>query len=825
MAFDDPRGSPFAHLGHPYPFGYQRGRKPVDCQGCFQGLDQWQISLDFNLETILAVTNSPRIPSHSRSMQLLTKPTTAALSLLMSLSSLAASPPDAASWTELIEGRNLAQGKEAILSPVPLYRRTTTGKEPFKLTDGQWKDEALVSSKSAVGWNYLNSPVNIIIDLGEEQSVGTIVARFLGGERDSTVVMPRKVTVALSHDGSTYYEAASLTKVNGGESELAEKHPDRYIYRPETGTYFVHPYTLKIDRKARYVALTVQAGVHNIFCDEIFIMEARDKSTCHSLDGLEKTTVLSKGIEVRPKSGDRLFITSNVVTPNYFYIADMRSDEEKKTPVRVFLDLPAGITVKTGWKGTAQRDANAPEGVNRWSIDQLWDPSKPDWQGAEGPVYLIADEGLKLPEDATATFYSDEKDSGAHRVTVPVALMEVPEVPPLKNVHMSLTWMSEKDHSYLYPDFFRSFRHVGFTGIGMFPRNAKTEEDQKQMAQFANDTRAHGLQVVYNESAFNVMVEAYAKHPEIFNQIGGKPGKALCPTYTGPYYDKEIERVADHARLIHPDIIFHDTELWYRGHGEWQKCSRCKEAFNASGMKNWDAFMLTQGTRMTRDLHKAVEGTRADGGTPLKGNYNVVAAPPIYHKIYDFGALYPDYFDFGMPVLYVRGDVARVHDTIRENYLAMGNHNIIPWMTAGTYGEFPPVKTGQMILEALLNGAQGITYYRFQDHDPMDYYHQAVALSAIAPHEALLKEGKLLTPSSTNPALSVTLWGTGKEALLLVGHYQDGGKAESTSVTLPGGKIATLKPLLGKAVALENDAIPLILEPGEHRLFHVTFTP
>ncbi len=750
-------------------------------------------------------------------------PLLAALALLMLPDLCHATPPVEEPWTALTKGRNLALGKEAILAPVPLYRRTTTGNESFKLTDGIWKDERLPSSKAAVGWNYLNGPVNIIIDLGREEEVGAIIARFQGGEGDASVVMPRKVTASLSLDGKTYYEAASMTKVNGGEANLATEHPDRYLYREENGTYFIQPYLLQIDRKARYVALTVQAGVHNIFSDEVFIMESEKKGECAGLEGLEKTTVLSKGLEVRPKTGDTLYVTTNLPTPNYFYIADLRSGKEKKEPVRLFLELPEGIEVRAGSVGRVERDSQAPEGVNRWIAHDLWNPLKPHWQGNEGPLFLISTQ--PIPEGATATLYSDEKSSAENRVTVPLVGVEIPEVPPLKEVHVSLTWMLEAD-SYSYPDFLKTFKHVGFTGIGTFPRNHKTEEEQKRLAAFADEIRAAGLQVIYNESAFNVMFELFGQHPEIKNQISGKPGKALCPTYTGPYYRKEMERVAAHARLVRPDVIFHDTELWYRGHGEWHRCSRCQEAFKESGMDDWDQFMLTQGTRMTGDLHEAVKGTRADGGTPIKGNYNVVPTPPVYHRIYDFRQLYPKYFDFGMPVLYVRGDVERVHQTIREQYQKLGNRDTIPWMTAGTYGEFPPVRHGQMLLEALLNGARGVTYYHFKDHDPMDFYHQAVALRAIAPHEAILRDGALLEIANPNPALTVTLWGTEREALLLVGHYRDGADAPETATLTPEGReIVSVRPLIGPEETQEGSPLALTLKPGEHQLYHVTFKP
>ncbi len=756
---------------------------------------------------------------HSLTLALLTLSAMA----LPPMTGLAAETDSTDDWQQLITGKNLGLGKEMILAPSPTFRKTTSGNEIHKLTDGKWKDETLPHSKNAVGWAYLHEKVQMILDLGEEQPIGNIVARFQGGEGDRTILLPRQVVLSLSVDGKNYYEAASLTKVTGGESELATQHPDRYIYRPEIGQYFIHPYTFKVDRVARYVALTVTPGLNNVFSDEVFVMASERPDACRTLEGLERSAILSKGIEVRPKSGEAIYISTNVITPNYFYIADRRPSNERASTPRIFLDLPDGIDLKMGWKGTASRDPDAPEGTNRWIIENLWNAEKPDWQGAEGPVYFIVRDGVTLPGDATLVLSSDEANSGENKVTVPIKSLTIPAVPPLKEVEVSLTWMSEEDHAYLYPDFFNSFKHFGFTAVGTFPRNAQTPEQKERLRNFAGEVRKNGLGVVYNESAFNVMVNLFGMHPEIFHQIDGKAGKQLCPTYTGPYYRKEIARVAESARLVQPNIVYHDTELWYRGVQERKQCSRCKEAFKASGMDDWEAFFLTQGTRMTKDLHDAVAGTRPDGGNPIAGNYNVVADPPIYHEIYEFKQLYPDYFDFGMPVLYVRGDIARIHETIRRNHQATGTRDVVPWLTAGTYGEFPPVKVEQMILETLLNGARGFTYYRFQDHDPLDYYHQAVALSLIAPYQHLLKNGSLLPVNGTSDQLKYTAWGDDKEALLLVGDYRDSGDAIETTVSIKGAVVTHATDLKAGQPLKDPDTVTLQLRPGEQRLLHVIF--
>lgn len=727
-------------------------------------------------------------------------------------------PAMANNWREIVAGNNLALGKEMAFAPIPLYRRTTDGTETRKLTDGTWKNENLPGSKSAVGWGYVNGQINMILDLGDEKNIGHVVARFFGGEQWPSVVLPRRIVVSLSGDGRTYHEAASLTKVTGGESELAKEKPDSYFYIPETGTSFTHPFVLNVQKKARYVALNVTPGVNNLFSDEIFVMESKTPEQCASLEGLPAVHFVSKGLEIRPKK-EELVITTNTVTPNYVYVSDMRSPEAKKSAARVFIDLPPGIEVKTGWKGTAKRDENAK--TNRWIVDNLWTPEKPDWQGMEGPLYFIAGKDAVFSENATATFSTDDADSAQNAVTTPVRFVEIPDVPELKELSVSLAWMIERDHAYLYPDFFKTWRRLGFNTVSTFPRYALSDEEREQLRQFADEARKEGYRIAFNESPFHVMEQTYAKEAEIFTQIGGERGKHLCPVYTGEFYRKEMKRVAENAKLVRPDIIFWDIELWYRSADESKRCSRCREAFEASGMKDWDTFMYTQGTRMLHDLFNSVKGSAPAGDSPLVGAYNLVADPRYYHNVFDFLQNYPDSLQFGMPVLYVRGDVQKVHETIRKNNIAMKNRDIIPWLTTGTYGEFPAYKVEQQILETVLNGAKGFTYYRFQDHDPMDFYHQVIALRLLAPYEQLLKNGGRLALEESNENLAYTAWGDDREALILLGNYRENSDPQSTGIRIIDRDIIELQDVkTGESINITDT---LRLEANEQRLLRCKF--
>ena len=68
---------------------------------------------------------------------------------------------------------------------------------------------------------------------------------------------------------------------------------------------------------------------------------------------------------------------------------------------------------------------------------------------------------------------------------------------------------------------------------------------------------------------------------------------------------------------------------------------------------------------------------------------------------------------------------------LRADHEALQNREIIPWLTAGTYGEFASPLMEPMVLETILNGARGLTYYEFRDFDPLDFYYHARALATL----------------------------------------------------------------------------------------------
>ena len=148
----------------------------------------------------------------------------------------------------------------------------------------------------------------------------------------------------------------------------------------------------------------------------------------------------------------------------------------------------------------------------------------------------------------------------------------------------------------------------------------------------------------------------------------------------------------------------------------------------------------------------------------------------------------------------------------------MKNRNIIPWLTAGTYGEIRPQFVEYIALEALLNGAGGMTYYAYWDFDtPLEYAALAKALRMIAPYENLIMDGKLVEIKVNGVDTSAIC--KGNEMLLLVGNYRR--PDMKVPIKLPFKKVTSITDLRdGEKIAPAN-SIKLNVPRSSIRLLHV----
>jgi hypothetical protein len=313
---------------------------------------------------------------------------------------------------------------------------------------------------------------------------------------------------------------------------------------------------------------------------------------------------------------------------------------------------------------------------------------------------------------------------------------------------------------------------------------------------FLADARKNGYKIIMQEFIGPGTARDQKPGSEVFSQIDSNDSKNLCPAYRGTVYQQEIERIKKNTLICRPDFVIWDNECWYAGAGEGisGRCRRCKEAAASSG-KSVHQFLLDCGTDILKDGYQAVNAASTEGKfpMPLVSSYNYQVLEPISEEIFEFNRCYPKYLNQSQPSLYVGGRAAMVHKCIRGSYQRLKNRDILPWLSAGTYGELEPRKLEQVIFEALLNGSIGLTYYWSGDFDtPLEFYYHARPLAVLRPYENLLVNGNVLEPTGSNAALYYSGIGRKGEMLLLVGNYDMA--SEPT--------IAEVSPKLSRAVDL-----------------------
>ena len=654
-------------------------------------------------------------------------------------------------WYSRIQGENLALDKPVQFATQPDYGRTVKGgTDREDLTDGRicagdGEGEVLMFYPQAVGWfKSATQGINMVIDLGAVRSVEKVVIRVYGGARMPNQILPSRLEALVSRDGKDFYGAAGLTKLMPGEKDQADW--ERNYYVPEEGEPFSYPFELTVKAEARFVGLRLTGHSDFVFCDEVAVIAGADSPKVDLYTEDNRTPFFFSGLVFKPQKSV-MYLSTNINTPNSFIANDLRggsSGEVVKTAdaTRWVIEMPREVEL-TSSPGETPPVVEAMEEDGRLRSRFIFD-SQPTQRNA---FYFQVAKGEVLPEDAYAVFYGLSSDSEPNRVQVPVKPLVIPEVPRLKALHTSLAWTTIGEQMS-DPDFFKAWRHMGFNAVSTFPRywtkkgkgywNGQVTEDQEA---FLRKARSLGFKVLHNESPFRPLHGKRTRYPEVLSQLpDGKTGD-MCPSYRGQYYGEEIQRIGECFEMTNADFVFYDIELWHNGVKEAAKCLRCQEVCAKSG-KAMDVFLYEQGTEMFKHYKEEIRTRCAAMGRermPVIGSYNHHAVRPTHHGIIDFWQAYPQYIDLAQPSLYVRGGALAVHESIKENHRLTKSKNILPWLTAGCYGEFASEKIEPMIYEALLNGSVGITYYAFRHFDtPLDFYYHAKALATIAPYEAFI---------------------------------------------------------------------------------------
>lgn len=733
-----------------------------------------------------------------------------------------------AQWYELTKGEELARDKKVLFSPAPNYRLTTDENDPYDLTDGKLsarEDDRVWFNKDAVGW-YLGvgttGGVLMRIDLGSEQPVGQIAIRALGGYEQGSLGLPGKVEFLASNDDKQYYSLQEMAKLTESEKEQSDGKTGFYI--PEEGKAFMAPFVARVPVKARYVALRV-TPVNSLFVDQISVLRADDNTPLKVLSSFPKAQVFTEGLAFLPRH-EPFTITTNIATPNYLTVFDNTSEDLAKNPAAFRMELPRGVQVSPVTKLDFKEVPSAHSGMQGYEF--AYDGK--NRSGNIGPIWIVKEENARIESDAKVLLTGIVNGKETNPLQYPINFVEIPETSPIEGLDVGLAWMNESV-ALDWPNFLQDWRKMGFNLVSSFPRyygnkdkNGNWSETTQEKLNLLAEARKQGYGIIYNESPFHVMGNKIRSHEKsgkiseaeaqnIFLHINGERNKAMSTLYRGEYYQEELQRVADLAELIQPDHVYLDIEGWGQNINLSKRDPKVKAAWEKSG-KEWEDFITDSGYEMVSQL---VSGMRNKVDKEMVvGLYNSDPKNAVYHQYLAWDKHYPEIIDVAMPSLYIQGRALIVADRIRYDYEQMKTKEIIPWLSTGTYGEYNPKLTEPMVLEAILNGSRGITYYWFGDFDPMDFYYHSKALKALKPHEKLLQTGKPIAYKSDNSSLHYTAFASENEALILVGNY-DGSPNTKTRLSLPlrSAKRATSS---GESLPIRNGTVEINVPPGEFRL-------
>lgn len=160
--------------------------------------------------------------------------------------------------TTPLPGANLALGRPYTLSQPPNYSYCTDAGDATQLTDGAFSQGYFWTDKATVGWQH-NPRIDIVVDLGSIQPIGTIAINVAGGRRAAAaagVELP-DAWILVSADGKDFHEVRTF------QGYRLPDLPDTYVRRYTASSLAV---------AGRYVAVVLLPNGPFAFLDEIEVL-------------------------------------------------------------------------------------------------------------------------------------------------------------------------------------------------------------------------------------------------------------------------------------------------------------------------------------------------------------------------------------------------------------------------------------------------------------------------------------------------------------------------------------------------------------------------
>jgi hypothetical protein len=722
--------------------------------------------------------------------------------LLLCISSISGAAPSTPLKTDL------ALGKKVLFSPGPNYSGTATGgTDAFDLTDGKVSertDNRLWYDATSVGWSYPGR-FNLGVDLGQQSDITEIAMRFQNGGTVGTGLMfPGWVEAFVSNDGKHYTKIAEFSRWHKGDFE---KYGIPNV--KARGNSVVDTLRFQnLKARGRFVGLRIYGAAVTI-SDELYVYGTADSGVA-----AEEAMIPSDFTVTQPQvyfNKPYLEIATNIPLPVPIGLTTPDADG---SDVSVTMELPPGFKFRGGKIGGIDIASLKPKVLSDgWSL-YTFDAKKAKSDKMFGQVYMQA-KGWKDEQNGELRYQSGNDNWQSPQMTIPIRAVNVPAAPRLKTIMASLGWWYSASGEW--PDELNTFRVLGINTFNVFGKMGMPTDPKAPQWARLEDARKAGFFISNIDSPLYWMKANHKDEKEIYNQLeDGNPGKQLCISYRGPYYQEEVERFATSIARIKPDFTSEDIELWSGGLTESPRCTRCQADFKASGFKTWEDWQEAKGKEMISDLMLASRKALKDaGGHDFQNGVYDLSPGETYQDLFNFDSMYPQLLQRSEVSTYTSllpDDLEFIGDQAREDRAKLPRSDVMPWNTPGDAGTFSGDDFMWSLLENYTNGARGIWFWSSRMWDSEDLIAYNKVIHAIAPVENVIVDGNLIGSDATiEGAGRVSGMKLGNRMVLLLADYF--GKSDGTlklQVDVPVK--SSLRDLM------TNESVGKVLLPGKQTI-------
>ncbi len=501
---------------------------------------------------------------------------------------------------------------------------------------------------------------------------------------------------------------------------------------------------------------------------------------------------------------DKMIVGSNVLVPNWFgascksqrqgefhtgYVVELSEEYELEATGASEIEDGRLVHNEFDFLGWRERDGTRYRAY-RVELNYLRESG-----GVFGPLFVshsaiasadpdLSREGQNAP--GRLLLYDEEGAENAAPVSIELEHREFPILPPPRAIHHSLAWMG-LPHSMSWPDF---MTHYGALGFNVVPTLALYDRHLAPSARkrFIKKARRHGYEVLVVDSPYHSLIV----HEEARTLTDDETVQPYVdPSYRGPYYEKELARVGEKISEVDPEWVMLDIECFEDGAfacltGTSTRCREHLARIGANPERDIADAVMQLGTELIANLRRRIDESLPRRKSTQLG-INTSEPRHVYHRLFDFDALYDAHVDYAQPVLY-RSHPKRMGERIRESRANLESGDIIPWLDPGSVAEFPSVEIYDRVLEVFGSGARGIAWFQYSKFEGADFYYLAKAMESIIAVEDVIIGSRPMEPIQVmRGRANASGLVNGSHGLLLLSDYAGSSQPVTVTLRLPDG--------------------------------------